>query len=320
MRDVVVIGGGLSGLAACYELEKRGLAYTVIEVKRRFGGGIRSRAEAGFIMDASAFAFRPIADDALLEDMGLRERMIQFSAESFLFADGTETLIGALAKRLQGGRLMRMAVSSVGRLRGRFTICLENGIMLDAGALILAVPARFVARMLWNLAPEAAERLARFRYDSMLRVSLGYHKRDLPDRIGGALDETFPFIISTDEPERVPDRDHLLIQVGLRRSADMSADDAIRAVTQHFGWRASPLVGRVDYWAEADLMSDYGAAHRISLRAIRDLLPPAVRLIGSDYCSTSPEVHGVAYLDERIGAGRQAARDALDYWREKGKR
>ena len=42
MRDVVVIGGGLSGLAACYELEKRGAAYTVIEVKRRFGGGIRS--------------------------------------------------------------------------------------------------------------------------------------------------------------------------------------------------------------------------------------------------------------------------------------
>ena len=33
MRDVVVIGGGLSGLAACYELERCGAAYTVIEVK-----------------------------------------------------------------------------------------------------------------------------------------------------------------------------------------------------------------------------------------------------------------------------------------------
>ena len=39
MRDVVVIGGGLSGLAACYELEKCGAAYTVIEVKRRFRRG-----------------------------------------------------------------------------------------------------------------------------------------------------------------------------------------------------------------------------------------------------------------------------------------
>ena len=313
MRDVVVIGGGLSGLAACYELERCGAAYTVIEVKRRFGGGIRSRREADFIMDARAFAFRPIADQALLEDLGLRERMIQIGAEACSFADGTESLIGALAEGLRGGRLMRMAVSSVGRLGNRFTICLENGIMLDAGALILALPAPYAARALWNLAPEAAEQLAQFRYDSILRVSLGYHKRDLPTRLDGVLDETFPFIISTDHLGRVPDSEHLLVQVGLRQAGGMSPDEAIRAVTKHFGWSASPLAARVDCWLEADLLSNFCAAHRQRVDAICDKLPDGVSLIGSDYCREAPEVCGVARLDERIQMGRQAARDALAY-------
>ena len=320
MRDVVVIGGGLSGLSACYELEKRGIACTVIEVKRRFGGGIRSSFEGGFIMDACAFAFRPIADGSLLEDLGLQERMVQIGGEAFVFHDGTDAFVFSLASRLHGGRLMRMAVSSVGRLRGRFTICLENGIMLDAGALILAVPACYAARMLWNLVPEAAEQLARFCYDSIRRVSLGYHKRDLPEYIESDIDDTFPFIISTDQPGRAPDRDHLLIQVGLRSSDDMSADEAIRTVTRHFGWSAAPLVARVDSWAEADLLSDYGAAHRDNVGAIRGLLPAGLSLIGSDYCREAPDVRGVARFDERMQSGKTAACDALDYLRAAGKR
>ena len=58
MRDVVVIGGGLSGLAACYELEKQQIRYTLIEVKRRVGGSISSCKDKGFVTDASAFAIK----------------------------------------------------------------------------------------------------------------------------------------------------------------------------------------------------------------------------------------------------------------------
>ena len=320
MRDVVVIGGGLSGLAACYELEKRGADYTVIEVKQRVGGAIRSLVKAGFVTDACAFAFRPITDRALLDDLGLRQRVVPIGDEACVFRDGSESLIRAFADRMGGGRLMRMALSSIGRLRGRFTICLENGIMLDAGALILALPARYAARALWNLAPEAAQKLAQFQYDSILRVSFGYHKRDLPAGVQGALDERFPFIISTDQPGRVPDRDHLLIQVGLRGNAEMTADDAIRAVTRHFGWRGTPIVRRVDYWTEADLLSDYGEGHRRCIRAILDLLPPGLCLIGSDYCFEAPAVLGIARLDERIETGRRAACEALAYLRAAGGR
>lgn len=320
MRDVVVIGGGLSGLAACYELEMRGAAYTVIEVKRRFGGGIRSTAEDGFIMDASAFAFRPIADRALLEDLRLREQVIPIGDDRCVFRDGSESLVHAFAKGLRGGRLMRMALSSVGRLGERFTICLENGIMLDAGALILALPARYAARALWNLAPEAAKQLAGFRYDAIRRVSLGCHKRDLPRRMESDLDETFHFIITTDQPGRVPDRDHRLIQVGLRSADDISADDAISLATERFAGSAPPLVARADYWAEADLLSDFDLAHRQRVSSIRGLLPDGLSLIGSDYSSEAPDFQGVARLDERIQTGRRAACDALAYLRAAGGR
>jgi protoporphyrinogen oxidase len=313
MRDVVVIGGGLSGLAACYELEKRGAAYTVIEVKRRFGGGIRSSAEGGFIIDACAFAFGRSAAMVLPPEFALSQQILAISDDAGVFRQGTESLVSAYTDRLQGGRLMRMAVSSIGRLGDRFTICLENGIMLDAGALILAVPARYAARMLWNLAPEAAERLAAFRYDSIRRVSLGYRKRDLPAVFCSKRDTAIRFIITTDEPGRVPSRDHLLMQVGLRAAADATAAEAIEAVTQSFGWSAAPQVARVDYWQEADVLSEHDDTQVANLRSIHGLLPGGVSLIGSDYCSEAQSSKGVARLDARILSGKQAAQDALEF-------
>ena len=314
MRDVVVIGGGLSGLSACRELEKRGLAYSVIEVKGRFGGGIRSTVDSGFILDGCAFAFQRFADESLLESLELHDQVFEIDAETFAFRHGTESLIRALEDRLTGGRLTRMAVSSIGRLGNRFTLCLENGLMLDAGAVILAAPAPYAARMLWNLAPEAAERLAGFRYDAIRRVSLGYRKADLPARCENEPDEKIAFIISTDEPPRAPDRDHRLIQVGPRCAEDLTSDEAVSQVRSHFGW-LEPLAARVDYWGEADLLSDRGAARHQNLRAIRERLPAGLWLIGSDYCREAPEINGVARLDERLLAGKQAAHEALEYLR-----
>ncbi len=313
MRDVVVIGGGLSGLSACYELEKLGVRYTVIEVKRRFGGAIRTTAVDGFLMDASSFVFRPFTDQPWLAELNLADRITTVGDGASVFNDGSESLIRSLAGKLRGGRLMRMAVSSIGRWRGRHTICLENGMMYDAGAVIVAAPARYASRMLYNLAPEVAERLSGFRYDSILRVSLGYHKRDLPSPIGGACDTLFPFVFATDQPGRVPDADYLLIQAGLRGAADLPSDVVIRDVTTHFGWNADPIAFRVDHWPEADHLKCNDASHCSDIRQIRAALPAGISLTGSDYCLEAPQMRGIARLDERLGAGKQAARAAVAY-------
>ena len=313
MRDVVVIGGGLSGLSACYELEKQSVAYTVIEVKGRFGGAIRTSASGGFLMDASAFFFRPFAGELWLQELGLCDEIIAVGENACIFKNGAEALIRALAGSLRGGRLMRMAVSSLGRARGRFTICLENGMVYDAGAIIVAAPAPYAGRMLRNLMPEAAESLAGLRYDSILRVSLGYRKRDLPAPIAGDPEGAFPFVFATDLPGRVPERDHLLLQVGIRGGAEMPRETIIGGVTRALGLPINPLVSRVDHWPEADPLAWEAQPKLNDMSVIRRALPAGIGLIGSDYLPEPAPDGGIARLGARICAGRAAARAAVAY-------
>ena len=313
MREVVVIGGGLSGLAAGYELEKHGVPYTVIEVKPRFGGSIASSSAKGFVIDGCAFASDRTADWALLEELGLETQLFDFGTDWFGFHSGTESLIRAFAGRLNGGRLMRMAVSTIGRWRRRFTICMENGLMFDAGALIVAVPARFAERMFHSFAPAIADILRAWPYDSIYRVSLGYHKRSLPARLDARPHKAFPFLLTTDQRGRVPDGDHRLIQVGMRAAAGRCKDDIIQEVIRHYGWDENPIVKRVHYWPEADLLSDDAARRRATMAAIRVRLPAGVWLIGSDYSEAYPPRAGVARLGDRIRQGRLAARAAMRY-------
>ena len=315
MRDVVVIGGGLSGLAACRELEKQSARYTLIEVKDRFGGSIRSQHEKGFISDASAFAISDLEQPDLLEELGLAGQRFAFEPGSFGLRCGTGALIEAMARDLSGGRLMRMAVSSIGRLNSRFTLCLENGFLLDAFALILAVPARYSQRMLHNLAPEASRRLRELPYDRLYRVSLGYHKRDLPRKLPRAHSVIFPFVLAADAPGRVPDADHLLLQVAARSNVDFAHDQLIQRVIAHYGLDAAPIFQRVDFWREADPLSPYADSQRGNMADIKRALPDGISLIGSDYCLEPTQDRGMARLDERLRQGKAAALAALDHLR-----
>ncbi len=305
MRDVVVIGGGLTGLSACYQLEKLGLGYTVIELKRRFGGSIRSKSENGFIMDAAGFALSSLADEPWLPELGLSDQALPLAADLFMFRRGTESLIRALAGKLQGGRLMRMAVSSLGAYQGRFTICLENGLMLDAGALILAAPARYAARMLYNLAPAAAEHLRNYSYECVWQVALGFHKRDLPASLSAA---GLAFLYMTDHPARVPDSDHRLIQLAMPAPADTPPADIIRDAAARLGAGAAPIVSRAQ--AVDAALSIYDEDHRFDMRLIRSLIPAGISLVGSDFLLDPPAQPGLAQIAERLDAGRRAANGA----------
>ena len=308
MRDVVVIGAGLSGLAACHELERLGARYTVIEVKRRFGGGIQSRIQSGFVMDGCAFVFQAL-DKSRLDAPGLRGQQIPCGDRAAVMRGGSESLIQALAIGLTGGRLMRMALSSIGRLGSRFTLCLENGIMLDAGALILAVPARYAARMLYNLSPHAAALLAEFQYDSLARVSLGCRKSDLPAAFSSPPADC-AFRLQTDAPGRVPDSAHVLLQLALRCDAAIGEQELIAKAVRYLGIR-QPIAAYAHRWAEADLLSSSDAGHARRIDEIRAKLPPGISLIGSDYCLRAPQQGGVVQLDERLDMGRDAARAAV---------
>ena len=302
MSEVIIVGGGLTGISAAWELEQRNISYRLIEVKNRLGGSIVTKRDAGFILDGSAFVLEKYGEWAFLDELGLSDALIPVGkyrdGQLVIFKDGTQTLVDAIANRLTAPIMQRMAVSSIGQMGAqRFGICLENGLMLEAPAVIVTAPARYADHMLRALAPDAALLLFDYRYDPVVRVSLGYHKDQAP-----ALPEThkLKFLQRYQLAERVP-ADHVLIRAGIRLDdAIKSPDDAIHQLRDLLGASAEPVIEWAYYWAEADSLSRYLPEHNEAMAAIDRMLPTGVVIAGSDYRAKR--------LDQQVEQGRAAAR------------
>lgn len=312
LRDVVVIGGGLSGLVAANELEKAGINYTIIEVKPRFGGSIKSDSHDGFTLDSGTMIHQVRNREsfgAYLTELGLDDA-IETVDEGIIFKHGTGAFIDSLAGRLNAPRMMRMAVSTLGEMYGakRFSICMENGMFLDSRALIVASPARYAERMFHTLTPEISYKLLDYRYENIVRVSFGYRRADVPT-IPTAPPQHSPitFIHSTTLASRVPD-DGVLIQVGVHFDAKKGIPaDIVNDVIQIMNWTSTPLVTQVGAWSEADPIMWQMPNHLERLRDINGLLPDGVALIGSDYIPTNDSPR----LDERIALAKDSARKII---------
>lgn len=299
MHDVVIVGGGLTGLAAAYELEKAKIPYTLIEVKRRLGGSIQTLRQDNLVLDGAAFAITPeLQQHPLIAELGLHDAFFELSDAAIGFKNGTETLIQALAEKLTAPRMMRMAVSSIGELDNQhFGICLENGLLLDAKALILALPARYAERLFYGYITPITELLLPYKYAALVRASLV-----LPMNANSQLPEA-AFIHTTCDSSRVP-QGSLLKQLGIRYAGTTQDSDHILTLVdtmlQPYGLKSH----YTHYWAEADPC--YEPDHAQTMTAVRELLPPGIVLIGSDYTLSPPRL-GLANLADRLNQGIQAA-------------
>ena len=286
---VMVIGGGISGLAAAFELERLGVDYTLIEVKGRLGGSVVSARSGGWVLDGGPFVLQRTRPWPLLASLGLDDALYTVArlpdgTEQVAFKIGTQTLVDALAARLQRGRILtRMAVSTLGAVGSRFSVCMENGMVYDADALIVAAPARFAERMFYTFVPEISLRLLRFRYDTITRVSLGFAADAIrlppvsPPDLGFALRRW------TDSPHRVPPG-HVLVQIGVRFPlAQTTADALAQEVCRSHKWHAEPVITRADYWPESHALNPHAPEHAALMDEIDVLLPARVALVGSDY-------------------------------------
>lgn len=77
MVEVVIIGAGISGLAAAWELKKRGLTPLVLEQSGRAGGVISSERVDGFVIDSgpdSILVQKPAAVE-LCRELGISDRL-----------------------------------------------------------------------------------------------------------------------------------------------------------------------------------------------------------------------------------------------------
>ncbi len=135
---VAVLGGGISGLSAAYELHRRGTPFVLLEKSHRLGGMIRTEQVDGFTVDAgpdSLVTQKPAAI-ALCEELGLGDRLIPTRAPRTAYV-------------VRGGRLHPLPPGSVfgiptglGQLaahrllswRGRLRLGLETTAPRDRGA------------------------------------------------------------------------------------------------------------------------------------------------------------------------------------------
>jgi protoporphyrinogen oxidase len=313
MRDVIVIGGGLSGLLAAYMLRQRGLSATLIEVKAELGGSLRTVRQAGFTIDSVVFATWGDLPEPLLADLGLADALFPLNDQVSAFKDGAGQLVAALAARLATSPLTRMAASSIGALEnGRMGVCLENGLLLDARRVIVAVPARYAARLFATSAPEVTAQLLDYHYDTVQRISLGYPAEAL-DSVQPRFfsDPSYVYRYETRHPSRVPEG-HALLQLALRVSPQHATPaQLVEHAIANIGYPSDPLVQVVGYWAEADPLSCYDDAHPLRMQTIAAHLPPGVALIGSDYALNPSRRPGVVALAERVEQARQAVERVL---------
>jgi oxygen-dependent protoporphyrinogen oxidase len=91
--DVAIVGGGITGLAAAYELQQRGLTARLFEASPRTGGVIQTERFDDWVIDAGpdALLVQKPAAVALCRELGLGDRLIgtRQPRTAFVLRDGT---------------------------------------------------------------------------------------------------------------------------------------------------------------------------------------------------------------------------------------
>jgi len=90
--DVAVVGGGIAGLAAAYELQQRGLSVRVFEAAARPGGVIRTERFDGWVIDGGpdALLIQKPAAVGLCRELGLGDRLVStlLPRTAYILRDG----------------------------------------------------------------------------------------------------------------------------------------------------------------------------------------------------------------------------------------
>jgi oxygen-dependent protoporphyrinogen oxidase len=75
---VIIVGGGISGLAAAYDLARAGVEHTLFERERRVGGVIETRAWENCVLECGPDSFLSAKPEALalIRDLGLDSEVI----------------------------------------------------------------------------------------------------------------------------------------------------------------------------------------------------------------------------------------------------
>ena len=348
MTRIAVVGGGITGLAAAWELTRRGAEAVVLEGERHAGGVIVTERRDGFVVEGGPDGFLAAEPDLqqLAEEVGIADRLVdQLARGSFLwtgrrleplhqgqaaallgihgiaqeelhkgfrsFARGMADIIEALAARLGPALLCANGVTSVAPSRSGYRIALTGGSVLEAEAMILAIPAWVAARLLAGLGVPQARELDDVIYHPSLTVSLAYRHEQVPGTLEGTGFVAGPesggavracTYASQKYAGRAP-AGSLLLRAFLTPGDGDPGALAHAQLTQILGLSGAPLWARAFSWVRGlPRYKPRHAEHVAELRRQLTRLPPvAIAGAGVDGAGVSACVR----------SGREAARTVL---------
>ncbi len=238
------------------------------------------------------------------------------------FTGGMGDLVEAALAHLDRGRIRSgVTATRLERTTTGYAIHVAGGEPISADAVIVAAPSKATARLVADLAPDIAARLAEIRLASTAVVSVAYRRADIPHPLRG-----FGFIVPGAERRKImgvtysslkwngraPDDTTVLLRVfvGGARNLDLirSGEAGILAAVRQelrsiLGITAEPVLARVHPWLEA--MHQYTLGHLDRVAAIEQGLSryPGLFLAGGAY-------RGVG-VGDCIRSGFNAAEQAL---------
>ncbi len=121
---VVIIGGGISGLAAAHRLSDQQVQVTLLEASHRLGGTIQTEQRDGFLLERGPDSFiseKPHAVE-LAKRLGLESRLVQTNEQfrrSFIVRDGRLRPVPEGFQLLAPSRLWPFITSDIFSLAGK---------------------------------------------------------------------------------------------------------------------------------------------------------------------------------------------------------
>ncbi len=344
---IAVVGAGVAGLAAAWELTRAGTDVTVLDSERHPGGVVVTERQGGFIVEGGPdgwLAAEPHIP-ALADELGIAGRVIRQTARGSLlwtgtaferleegraaallgiearledlkagvasFAGGMGELTEALAARLTGRIRTPLGVTGIVQVGRAWRLAVTGGMVVDADAVVLALPVYSAARLLEAVGVAGARDLGAVAYFPSLTVSLAYRE----DQVGRGLEGT-GFVASPDAggairavtfasrkfPGRAP-AGHVLLRAFLGSIEGEPAAVAHQALRDVLSLTGEPLWSRTFFWSRGIPRYPHGHAARVAdVRRRLERLPPlAIAGAGVDGTGVSACVR----------SGREAARVVL---------
>ncbi|MCI0711516.1 MAG: protoporphyrinogen oxidase [Chloroflexi bacterium] len=237
------------------------------------------------------------------------------------FYQGTEVIIGELVSQLTGDMRLNTAVTGIERIEDdSYDLMLDDGTVLNAHQVVMAVPAYTAAELLEPMTAGAARILNEIRYVDTGTITLAYEAGELNHPLDG-----FGVVIpiserrninaltwtSTKFDHRAPEGYQLIRAfVGGSRTPEMvnKPDEEILQIVRNelheiMDVTAEPIFHRIYRWPQSTPQYDVGHLERVE--AIESRLPFGIFLTGSPY-------RGIG-MPDCVKQGKQTADTIIEF-------